>query len=87
MNNFKSLFLLTAILFFSGITYAALKCECGDHGSGITAYNVQGNSCCDGIPGDRAYIHYYALSGGAWEHTHSDEITGTQAMDRCCPNV
>jgi len=87
MKN-KKLVPVLLLLFLSPSfrVFAAANCECGEHATGITTYNVSGEDCCASTPGAVAFDNEYEQqTGGAWKLVRQTQITGTAAQSSCCP--
>lgn len=68
------------------IAHSATRCECGTHATGITAYSVNGPSCCLSVADAAAFEYTYTQQeGGVWEVTGTTSITGSAAQATCCP--
>ena len=85
-KSFLSLFLFALIAVLpTNLLYSETNCECGSHSVGITSYNVAGDDCCNGTPGDTAFEYTYIQQpNGVWELDTTTEITGTSAQNKCC---
>lgn len=86
----KKLFLIS-IFMFGGmfILNSQTNCECGDHATGITYFQVgEHQECCSGTAGDKGAITYYEQSeGGTWKAVKNELITGDEAQSNCCESV
>ncbi|PQJ30473.1 hypothetical protein BST92_00295 [Nonlabens arenilitoris] len=82
------LFLLGIILLSSATAVQFEGCECGDHETGITTYNVgEGEGCCSGEAGVVGFITSYEYSEGVWRVSGQSKITGSAAQSACCPDA
>jgi hypothetical protein len=73
---------------FTDLLSANTKCECGTHSTGITAYTVDGEDCCNSTPGDNGFEYTYTQQGnGVWQLTGTNTITGQTAQNNCCRNT
>jgi hypothetical protein len=66
-----------------------INCECGEHESGITYFQVgTDQECCSGDAGENGAITYYEQSeGGTWKAVKNELITGAQAQSNCCESA
>lgn len=60
------------------------KCECGEHATGITTYNVDGPSCCLSSTVGVGFFYTYRYDDGAWQVATTTQLTGTTAQTNCC---
>jgi len=82
---------LVAILLVIPLTSNGAKsCNCGSLVSGVlTEYYVDNDAdCCRDIAHSLAFQDTYVSQGnGAYVHTGTEEIDGTDAQNDCCPET
>lgn len=89
MKKLKQMSLFLALaLFCVPLQMFADFCECGEHSSGITMYQVGAEEgCCSGEASGTATITYFELNEGVWKAVGQKEITAQSAQNSCCESV
>ena len=84
------LYIISTIIFLNLVPFSLLaifkQCECGSHATGIVAYTVDGETCCESAKVGSGSVHNYQQNNGIWEYVNTDFIAGNSAQNRCCKN-